>query len=230
MAIDDLVTQRGRTSDETWESEMMCLRPRRDQCVYPAFRVEKHVVEEVSAFDFNGVPTVAGMDFGVRSPLVMLRAKLIDEGQPLEQRRIIVTDEYVQSDLTLDANLDRIAAQHSALPRWLAVDPAGAQRNSHTGVSDIDVLRKRGYVVRYRASSLHEGIDRVRRRLDHGSLLILSKCPRLIEGLSSYHFDPDRPWRDAPIKDGPDHVCDALRYLVVNLESATQPVKRMDYM
>jgi hypothetical protein len=46
-------------------------------------------------------------------------------------------------------------------------------------------------------------------------LLVHARCVELIEALKRYRFG-DRG--DGPVKDGPDHACDALRYLVVNLE------------
>ena len=49
-------------------------------------------------------------------------------------------------------------------------------------------------------------------------MMIHPRCERLIESLVCYHFDADRPTREAPVKDGYDHTVDALRYLVVNLE------------
>jgi hypothetical protein len=36
--------------------------------------------------------------------------------------------------------------------------------------------------------------------------------------MTEYHFDPRHPERDEPVKDGSDHACDALRYMLVNLE------------
>ena len=46
--------------------------------------------------------------------------------------------------------------------------------------------------------------------------------------MTEYHFDPDRPYSDDPVKDGPDHLCDALRYMLVNL--TFQPAQCYDYL
>ncbi len=36
--------------------------------------------------------------------------------------------------------------------------------------------------------------------------------------------------RDEPVKDGHDHACDALRYLIVSLELSGAPVTRKNYL
>ena len=109
---------------------------------------------------------------------------------------------------------------HVEAPVWLGVDPAGHQRNSHSGLSDVQQLRKRGWRVRSRRSRLAEGIELVRRRLDRGTLRISPNCVKLIAAMQAYHFDASRPGVEEPVKDGPDHACDALRYMLVNLEAS----------
>ena len=60
--------------------------------------------------------------------------------------------------------------------------------------------------------------------------MVHPRCRQLIAALSAYHFDPQRPEVQAPVKDGPDHLCDALRYLVVNLERGPSPVTVTEYL
>jgi hypothetical protein len=189
--------------------------------VYPRFDPERHVRPGGPLEDGEDAEVVAGMDFGLRSPTVVLWATLRSSGHPAGPA-VHVVAEHVRSDARLD---DHVAAMRSIeerheLPRpaWLGVDPAGAQRQSHSGLSDIDVLRRSGYRVRSRRSKLTLGIEAVRRLIDHELLTVHPRCERLIRALQSYHFDPDRPSSDEPVKDGPDHACDALRYLVVNAE------------
>lgn len=214
MRVDDLVAQWHRTSRDGWAAEMACARPRRSDSVYPNFDAALHVCEpppEILTGD--GALLVGGMDFGLRSPLVMLWG--VARGEHLH-----ITQEYIESGRTLEDHL-RWLSEHGPADRplaWIAVDPAGKQRNSHTGVSDIDLLRERGYRVRHLTSRIRDGIERIRRRLDKQTLTISPRCVRLIEAMQQYHFDINHPERDEPVKDGPDHACDALRYLVVNLE------------
>lgn len=216
MQVDDLVSQWQRSSREAWAAEMACRRPRRSDSVYPNFDPDRHVQPTAGQ---TGT-LIGGMDFGLRSPLVMLWARLEGEAgdaSPAGQR-LHVVDEYVEEGLTLEQHLAAIARRGHDAPTWVGVDPAGRQRNSHSGLSDIDVLRAHGHRVRAQRSKLEEGIERVRRRLDRGTLLIHPRCVKLIAALRGYHFDVERPHRTEPVKDGPDHACDALRYMIVNLE------------
>ena len=175
---------------------------------------------------------VGGMDFGLRSPLVMLWARVVtpDASTGSTNTRVEVIDEYLQTGQTLDQHLAVIRARGWPKPAWLGVDPAGGQRNSHTGLSDIQVLRRAGYQVRAHRSSIRDGIEAVRRRLDQHTLAIHPRCAKLIRAMIEYHFDPERPQDDHPVKDGPDHLCDALRYLITNLERASGVVATRSYL
>ena len=94
------------------------------------------------------------------------------------------------------------------------------------------MLRRAGWRIRTRRSLIAEGVAAIRRRLDPAvpppRLVIHPRCVKLIESLAGYHFDARRPDCPDPVKDGPDHAVDALRYLVVNLES-TARVQACDY-
>ncbi|MDL1948463.1 hypothetical protein FBQ97_01430 [Acidobacteria bacterium ACD] len=56
------------------------------------------------------------------------------------------------------------------------------------------------------------------------ALRIDPRCARLIEALRSYHYPAEQRDSLEPVKDGSDHACDALRYLVVNLDGEARPV------
>ncbi len=206
--------------------------------VWPEERPLRQVlIESGSRQDDPSHQLVGGMDFGIRNPLVMLWARLkpgefIDGRDPnnVHHQIIEIVDEHVEEGLTLDQNLVHIERQGWPKPAWLGVDPAGGQRSSQTGRSEIDLLRRRGYRIRAKRSSVIEGIKRVRRRLEQGTLRIAPHCEHLIRSLAGYHFDPDKPRSESPVKDGHDHACDALRYLVVNLETGSGTVDERDYM
>lgn len=170
---------------------------------------------------------VAGMDFGLRSPVAVVWGR-VREGEKGEVLEIVA--EYTGAGLTLEEHLSRMEekAGREGLGelKWIGVDPAGGARNFQTGRSDVEVLRARGYRVRARRSSVREGIERVRRRLEQGRLVIQRRCGELIKAMETYHYDPQRPNDEEPVKDGPDHLCDALRYLVVNLEIGEGSVER----
>lgn len=221
MHIDDLIAQRQRTTNESWRSEMLCDQPRRSECVYSMFDVDTHVHEGAQA---DGTAMlIGGMDFGMRSPLVMLWAR-VSQGEDAMRSHVQVIGEYEAKDMTLPTHLAEIAQRQHGQLAWIGVDPAGRQRNAQTGMSDVQVLRQHNHRVRWQRSTLVEGISIVRRRLEQGTLSIHPRCKRLIEAISTYHFDIARPNDTKPVKDGPDHLCDALRYMLVCLEMAAKPV------
>lgn len=247
VPIDDLLAQRQRCSDEVWASEMLCQRPQRSDSVYPMFRPAAHVGRgepdlrvamagesrhgdrHDDAGGQRGM-VVGGMDFGLRSPLVMLWAWVdVRPAAPPREWPVHVFDEHVARELTLEQHLASIADKPWPRPRWLAVDPAGTQRNSQTGLTDVQCLRRAGYRVRHQRGLIRDGIEAVRRRLDRQTLRVHPACKGLIEALSCYHFDVDRPHDQTPVKDGPDHLCDALRYLVMNLEVGSVKIEVRRY-
>lgn len=234
VPVEDLIAAWRRSSRETWASEMMCLKPSVSESVYPQFDIQRHVrvcgsVSEKENQETAGggrIEYVAGMDFGLRSPLVMVLGRVyVEPEKSAEEWLLEIVDEYCERGQTLFQHLEAIQRRNWPKLAWVGVDPAGAQRNSHSGESDIGVLRRYGYRVRVRPSGLGEGIERIRRRLDHGLLVIDPQCRELIRAMREYHFDPRRPEREEPVKDGPDHAADALRYLVVNLEGGSSGVK-----
>ncbi len=246
IPVDDLIQQWRRSSRLTWDAEMLCARPGVAHAVFPSFdparhvrtldhkSIEKHAsttgrADAVTPTSHGGwvrsredSPFVAGMDFGLRCPTVMLWGWVQGRG---DASVLHILAEYDATDRTLPSNLDAIEAlrRQLGLPpadalRWLAIDPAGNARNAHTGRSDAALLTDRGYRVRHRAAGIEAGVEAVRRRLDHDRLRVHPRCTKLITALQSYHFDPDRPHTRTPVKDGPDHWCDALRYLVMQLD------------
>jgi hypothetical protein len=242
VAVADAVRMKRRVDATTWQSEMLCLRPRRSDAVYPEFDPREHVFGDGAAV---GVVAgyVAGMDFGIRAEAVVLLASIDAAGVVRVER------EHAARGKTLDEHVAAIRAwMDSGVAGkgidWIGADPAGGALNEQTGVSSLAVLRKAGLRVRARRSGVAEGIAMVRARLSPASsrglsgaarltlagvpalaeddgprLLIHERCTRLIECLSRYHYPTDRPESESPDKrDGFDHACDALRYLVVNLD------------
>ena len=182
---------------------------------------------------------IGGVDFGMRSPFVFLWAVVEPFGtrREAERARVHVVGEYAASGRTLGEHVRRVGElveaegwPGAAGMAWVGVDPAGGQRNSHSGQSDVRVLREAGYRVRATRSRVVEGLKLVRRRLDRGTLMIHPRCTGLIEAMQKYHFDPARREVEEPVKDGPDHLCDALRYMLVNLEMGGGEVEGGSYL
>jgi hypothetical protein len=232
ITIEDALTQKSRVSSPTWGSEMLCLRPRRSDSVIPEFNAAIHVVKQLpwDAPTEDGplapVCWVGGMDFGYRAPTVILWAAIDVNGN------VFIADERSAAGLLLE---EHIAAINSGLGRpwpalaWIGIDPAGSSGNSQTGLSDADLLRAAGLVVRCRPMNVEPGLSLVRARFKPADgpprLFIHERCRTLIESLEKYHYPADRPESLTPVKDGHDHAVDALRYLMVNLDRPYQTAR-----
>ncbi len=213
VPVADAIAMKARVGRETWNAEMLSLRPRRSDRVLPEFDPRTHVVARApdAAAEW---PAIAGMDFGIRSPTVVLWARLSPDGV------LFVVREHVRAGLPLDAHCDAIRAAPERA-QWIGVDPAGVSRSIQTGASEVHHLQDRGFVVRYVRRPVHHGLELVRARLRPAAgpprLFVTADCPVLIESLERYRYPPDTE-NPTPEKNGHDHAPDALRYLVQNLD------------
>ncbi|HYD02489.1 MAG TPA: hypothetical protein VEB22_14775 [Phycisphaerales bacterium] len=227
MTVRDAQVLKRRVSRSVWETEMLCREPSRSGCVFPEFSRGAHVMpadlspEEAARAGM----LVAGMDFGVRSPSVVVWAALAPDGS------LTVIDEYGQAGRTLAEHVAEIKSRPWGTPAWVGIDPAGCARNEQTGTSNLKAMKHMGIAVKARRAGVADGIESVRSRLAPASgpprLRIAPRCAGLIEALSRYHYPPDRPTDLTPVKDGSDHWCDALRYLVTNLDTRGLAVGRV---
>lgn len=213
IPIHDAIQMKSRVSLPVWNSEMLCLRPVRTDAVFPEFDREIHLTADEPRPGIR----LGGMDFGMRSPTVFLWAILEDSG------RLVIVDEHHQSNQTLDHHIRRITASPHQLPQWVGADPSGNNRNEHSGTTSIALLQQSGLTVKSRRMSTADGLSLIRARLRPADnspprLVIHKRCTHLIASLEQYHYDPDRPMINDPVKDGPDHAVDALRYLITNLD------------
>ncbi|MBM4108902.1 MAG: hypothetical protein FJ255_08865 [Phycisphaerae bacterium] len=225
ISIDDAIGMKSRVSLATWEAEMLCLRPRRTDAVLPEFEVGLHLREVEPA---EGAALVAGMDFGYRAPTAVLWAWHDPAGV------LWIVDERVEAGMVLDDHLGAIREGRGrrvgwGVPEWIGVDPAGRAVSEQTGLSPVQVMRKAGLAVRDRRLSVEEGLGLIRARLKPACggvrLMVHPRCTTLIESLERYHYRPEDPADERPVKDGSDHAVDALRYLVLNLDRPPRVVE-----
>ena len=210
VSIDDAITFKRRASVETWQSEMLCLKPSMEDAFFKQFNPDMHVTE--AAGDGEGERWLA-MDFGYRDPFVCLRIIDGDDGV------VRVTDEYIQSERIFEEHLNELALRGWGVTHQVACDPAGQARNDQTAESNVQLLRRRHYWVHCRPSRIGEGAELVRAALRSAagevSLLIHPRCKRLIKAMESLRYPAGGG--ELPAKDGEhDHPVDALRYFFIN--------------
>jgi hypothetical protein len=217
LKIDDCITQMRRSSRAGWESEMLCLRPSRENVVFDEFDPDLHV--RPVDYDSN-LPLYRSLDFGFVNPFVCLWIQVDHDGT------VRVIDEYVRSRATVEVNIAELMARTPGGEERVAAtygDPAGDAKQAGTGTSIIRDLQSFGIHVKHRRSTIVEGVELIRRAIRSGdgktSLVVSPNCPRLIEALQCYHY-PDATRHapsEVPVKDGVyDHPIDALRYFFVN--------------
>ncbi|MFA5291589.1 MAG: hypothetical protein WC496_00995 [Phycisphaerae bacterium] len=234
LKIDDCLAQMRRSSRAAFESEMLCLRPSLENVVFAEFEPDIHI----APVEYNSdLPLYRAIDFGFVNPFVCLWIQIDSQGT------VRIIDEYIKSRETVDAHADEIKnrtpySEDKVIATFC--DPAGAGVNDVTGTSPVFQLRQAGVKLRYRRSSILEGIELVRRSLRSGdgksNLIISPRCGRLIEAMQCYHYPPTHSTssgqggcNELPLKDGIyDHPIDAMRYFFVNYNNSN-PAKNRRY-
>lgn len=228
IEIADAIASKARVSRAVWNTEMLCLRPSRSSAVLPEFDHAVHVKPPAEIVWVRNSDLVAGMDFGFRSPTVILWAMRAPD------QSITVFAEHVESGQLIEAqatlllepppNLPLLAPTPAPPLRVLGVDPAGNHFSSHSGKSSVQILRACGINVASQGSKIKDGLERIRVRFRPADpskpprLIVSAACPKLIESLERYHYDPTKPESETPVKDGHDHAIDALRYMLINID------------
>jgi hypothetical protein len=225
FSIDDAIAIKARSSRAAWNAEMLCRGAVRDWLVFEEFRRSRHVDEVATRRDW---PTFRAIDFGYRSPLVCLWIQLSPDG------RVHVIDEYVRARRPLTQHATAILARDPAPVQMTYVDPAGRQTEATSGAACTEILTAAGIPCAWRASTIAEGLELLRGALDPAfgepTLTIHPRCVKLIESFETYHYPPPGAGRpNVPVKDGPDHAIDALRYFFVNRCRPGQPIQRLKY-
>ncbi|MCK4601369.1 MAG: hypothetical protein KAU28_02815, partial [Phycisphaerae bacterium] len=174
-------------------------------------------------------PTYRAIDFGYRSPLVCLWIQVTPAGE------IHVLDEYTRTRLPLIQHAGAIRNRDPGPVVMTYVDPAGRQRESTSGAACTEILAAEGIPCAWRASTISEGLELIRTALapaaGEPTLTIHPRCRRLIEAFNTYHYPPPGSTADPdkPVKDGPDHILDALRYFFINRARPRIAIHRARY-
>lgn len=214
LGIDDAIALKGRVSDLTWRTEMLCHAPSDEGLVFGSFDPSVHVVDCEPPAD--GRWTLA-VDFGYANPFVCLW--VVESGTGGADDEVLVVDEHHRREWTVEQHLAHIATRPWPKTPRVACDPAGGGRNDQTAESNIALLRRSGHKVHARRSQIVDGVELVRTALRSADgrvrLRIHRRCRNLIAALQSYHYAEGGG--ENPVKDGvSDHALDALRYFFIN--------------
>ena len=226
--IDDAIAQKRRSSESSWQAEMLCRVPNRQDIVFTEFLPAVHVRE----IHYNAnLPLYRTIDFGFSNPLACLFLQ-VDEAE-----NVYVLDEHLKSRTTLTEHARLIRQQYPYPVEMTYCDPAGRQQNEITGTSAITELRALGIPTQSRPSHILDGIELIRcflaPALGKAKLLLSSKCEHLIRAFQGLHYErlgSGGGLSELPEKDGVhDHVIDALRYFFVNRFGKTYELRERKY-
>ncbi|MCL2640476.1 MAG: hypothetical protein FWD53_06505 [Phycisphaerales bacterium] len=240
IKIDDAIAMQARVSQSTWDHEMLCLPPKLENAVFPAFDRKLHMRTlpplspgsqvHLDGRDLRFEQFICGVDFGYKHAFVCLRLAMLRE----DGRRVVwAVDEMVTHLQVIAKNATDMQARG-----WgddlLYCDVAGEQANRQTAISDTRVLRDAGFRTKSSPMRIEQGITAIINLLQpaEGSggggprLLIDPRCTQLLAALENYACNK----RGDLIKDGKhDHLIDALRYALVNHDSTTGKTERRYY-
>jgi hypothetical protein len=183
--------------------------------VYCEFDPLRHLLDNDWAWKPE-LPTYRSIDFGYCHPFVQW-FQVTPEGT------IVLFDEWEglnQTSEEMISTIHRVDERHSISEdrvAWTSCDPAGKAKGE-SGISPVERLQHAGIKVRFRNSSIRDGIDLVKSKLkDASGNITLVFSPRAEHSIQHIQLYRWRPGHEEPEKDHlVDHSMDALRYFVVN--------------
>ncbi len=122
--------------------------------------------------------------------------------------------------------IDQVLDRHGIPKRLvkLYTDPAGNAEELSSGLSPVDMLRRRNFVVENKGTRIFPGVAMVRSFIrnmagERKLMVHVEECPDVDRSLLGYIYATGAHGiiLEEPFKDGiHDHMCDAIRYYFVN--------------
>lgn len=179
--------------------------------VYYAFDRKKHI----GKYPFNpALPIIVGQDFNV-DPM----SSVIMQEQP--NGEVWVVGEICLPSSNAMETCDELERLYFRYRNQITLypDPAGANRSSSRGESDLDIFRNRGFrkiVFKKKHPLVADRVTTVNSMFlsSDGStrMFVDESCKKLIESLEQTIYKPNSPVVDK--SQGVEHMCDALGYPV----------------
>ena len=173
-----------------------------------------------------GLPTYCSIDFGYRKPWAnWFQVDHNAKGLPT----IYQIDEIgLLENVKTEDLADMVRKKPYNITAYFG-DPAGGGRSSQSGISDIEIFRRKGMRIRYRKDAMTRnvvnGVSHVRRWFEDANgkthFYVAAKCKGSIQSYENYRYPENRneqAVKEEPLKDGVyDHCNDATRYMICNL-------------
>ena len=217
-SIADAIAKKRLVSEESWQSEVLCMRPNREGLFYRQYDEDVHVPREPIPYD-PSKELYRSFDWGVNGPTVCLWLQVDGDG------RTVLIDELYQSGMAV-SDMARSVSRYEEMRGYRNVirsycDP--------TGLSYILEFQKEGIPCMGRredggrSNIRFQGFETVRRYLkpdENGRprLLVSPRCANTRREFRTYHYPPTpaglNPSEEPAKVD--DHAMDALRYFFVS--------------
>ena len=231
LGVDYLEGLKHEYSGVFYQQEVMGEFTAHEGIVYTSFARDRNV-QEPDAFKARHKRFVGSIDWGFSNPMVGLIASLDGDD------RVSLVDEIYQRRLKLEEFAVKLREMEKAAAASLGVeypfditywcDPSDTSIGAG---SMMQAMREMGFDVRKADNSILPGINAVQKRLEVQAdglprLVVTPACVETINEFEQYsydEYDPEKPFKDKPMKMN-DHAMDALRYMVMSLESQDRVV------
>lgn len=223
MTPDEIEDIRSSMSQTEYDQEILAKFVTKSGRVYNDFD-ESNVLHEFT-LDKSRHDIYLGMDFGFAG----FTAVVFMAVDRLTNDRVTMFDEiYVsrtQMDDIITLILDKLKVYNISIQdvRACYTDPAGNSEELSSGLSPVDMLRKKGFNVVNKATRIIPGIAQVRAFIKSANgtrrFFVKDICKNGIRSLTGYQYDESRSGgaKEEALKDGlHDHENDAIRYFFVN--------------
>jgi len=166
-------------------------------------------------------------DWGYANPSAIGFFAVANDGE-----KVVLSDEIYVARKTIEQLYDLVMGKLSAYNldksdiQFVYTDPAGNAEELTSGISPVDYLRDKGFLVQNKGTEIYPGLQMVRRWVCDANgirrFFIHSRCKESIRSMYGYTYEQQTKstrdlFKEEPMKDGVhDHACDMIRYFFVN--------------
>ena len=218
---DDLNELKRTLTKETFRQEILCEFQAYQGRVLPVDRFQ--TVRKDVKYD-SSRPVYAGVDPGYRQSHVVI-CQLHNETDRFADIHQI--DEISLTNSTTQQLADAMKAKPY---HYTAIfgDPAGSGTNLHSGRSDWQLFSENNLKVTIKRDAVTRnvvsGVSHMRTWFEDADgrahIFLNPSCKESLSSYENYHYPEhkaEQSLKHEPVKDGREHACDALRFMIVNL-------------